>query len=94
MERTPRPSRATPPPAAEPGNAEMVKRWGRVIACKDCFHSYMAQLEPLAPVVRVCACMPPLSQIIATPQGPAIQMVARVVSDSNFCGQFKNAVVD
>jgi hypothetical protein len=92
MERTriPRPA----PEEKPPDNEVMAKRWGRVIACKDCFHSYMAQIQPLTPPVRVCACMPPLSQIIATPQGPAIQMVARVVSDTNFCGQFKNAVVD
>ena len=81
-------------PAEAPKNEEMLKRWGRVIACKDCFHSYMTQLQPLQPVVRVCACQPPLSQLIATPQGPVIQMVARIVSDTNFCGQFKNAVVD
>jgi hypothetical protein len=77
-----------------PANEVMAKRWGRVIRCADCFHSYMAQIQPLQPVVRVCACDPPISQLVQTNQGPVIQMVARVVGDENFCHQFKSAVVD
>jgi hypothetical protein len=93
VERSERP-KWPPKKEAEPANDQMIKRWGRVIACKDCFHSYMTQLQPLQPLVRVCACQPPLSQIVVTPEGHVIQMVARIVSDTNFCGQFENAMVD
>jgi hypothetical protein len=93
MEKSDRPRRSAPPPEP-PKNEEMIKRWGRVIACKDCFHSYMAQLEPLQPVVRVCAHSPPNSQMVQVSGGQVLQMIPRVVGDSNFCHQFKNLVVD
>jgi hypothetical protein len=88
-----RPNRV--PPAVEPPkNEEMLKRWGRIIACKDCWHSYQAQLQPLQPIVRVCAHSPPDSQMVMMAGGSVLQMIPRVVGDTNFCHQFKNAVVD
>jgi hypothetical protein len=89
MEKSDRPRRSAPPP-----NEEMIKRWGRVIACKDCFHSYIAQLEPLQPVVRVCAHSPPNSQMVPVSGGQVLQMIPAVVGDDNFCHQFKPLVLE
>jgi hypothetical protein len=96
MDRTAHPAKKPPEPA--PANGEMIKRWGRVIRCADCWHSYQVQLQALQPVVRVCAFAPPDSQMIPMEggfiNGSTLQMIPRVVGDNNFCHQFKNAVVD
>jgi hypothetical protein len=92
VDRTERPRRS-PPPAEKPKNEEMIKRWGRVIACKDCWHSYTAQLQPLQPLVRVCAHSPPASQMVPVSGGSVLQMIPAVVGDDNFCHQFKEAVI-
>lgn len=85
--------RRSPPPAEKPKNEVMLKRWGKVIRCADCWHSYTAQLQPLQPVVRVCAHSPPISQMVNVSGGQVLQMVPCIVGDDNFCHQFKDAVL-
>jgi len=80
-------------PAPPPSNEVMLQRWGRIIACKDCWHSYLVQLQPLQPVVRICAFSPIDSQFTPNPGGQALQQIPRIVADSNFCHQFKDAVI-
>lgn len=94
MEPTDRKPRRSPPPAPPPKNELMLARWGRVIKCVDCWHSYAAQLQPLQPLVRICAHSPPISQMVNVPGGQVLQMIPAVVGDDNFCHQFKSAVVD
>jgi hypothetical protein len=95
VEKTERPARRSPPPPEKPKNEVMISRWGRVIRCANCWHSYQVQLQALQPIVSVCAFAPPDSQMVPMMQGGSVlQMVPRVVGDDNFCHQFKNAVVD
>jgi hypothetical protein len=85
--------RRSPPPPDKPKNEVMLARWSKVIRCADCWHSYVAQLQPLQPMVRVCAFSPPHSQMVNVSGGQVLQMIPAVVGDDNFCHQFKEAVI-
>lgn len=68
-------------------NALKNARYGAQAKCGNCFHAF---LQPQGnQEILVCYEAPPQWQMVATPQGAAMQQLIRGVDVNFFCSRFK-----